>query len=93
MRLAEDGELEAGAKVNGLKRKYFRLLLHRREITLGKKVELHPGGVRRLAYWLPAGRKQGRNYLPFRKHVRLWIERDGHHRQHEADDAATLLTQ
>jgi hypothetical protein len=93
MRLAEDGELEAGAEVNGLKRKYFRLLLHRREITLGKKVELHLGGVRPLAIWLPAGRKQGRNYLPLRKHVKLWIERDGRQRQHEEDDAVTLPPQ
>ena len=74
----EDGELEANDWVNGLKRKYFRLLRYRREIPLGKKVELRRGGVRRLMYWVPAGRKQGRKYLPWHRFIVLWIKRHGH---------------
>jgi hypothetical protein len=74
----EDGELEANDRVDGLKRKYFRLLRYRREIPLGKKVELRRGGVRRLMYWVPAERKQGRKYLPWRRFVVLWIKRHRH---------------
>ncbi len=67
------GALEASDNVNALKRKYFRLLRYRREIPLGKKVELRRAGVRRLMYWVPAGRKQGRKYRPWRDNMRAWI--------------------
>lgn len=73
-----DGESEASDRVTGLKRKHFRLLHSRREIPLGRKVELRRGGVRRLLYRMPAGRKQGRKYLPLRRFVDLWIKRHGH---------------
>jgi hypothetical protein len=78
MRNVENGELEANDRVNGLKRKYFRLLLYRREIPLGKKVELRMGGVRKLQYRVPAGRKKGRKYLPWHRLMEQWIKTDGY---------------
>jgi hypothetical protein len=69
--------LTAGDNVRGLKRSRFRVLDHRREIPLGKRVALKRAGITRLMYRVPAGRKRGRHLLPRRNLIRKWVKEEG----------------